>query len=179
MAEPEQDGEQDQAHDEGVKPDGDRQDHSHFLGCEWSREGEGQEDSDHDRGGRDDNPARRMQRPDYGVPRVAISLIALLGRREKEQRVVHGDAEHHGAKEERSPGVNVPLGGEAEKAGQMPVLEDEARHAKGTGERQRRGENPGGCDRGAPSATSNNRKPISPSTPKTSAVLVDRACCRS
>ncbi len=91
-----------------------------------------------------------MHRPDHGVLRVGVGLVALLGRREEEQRVVHGYAEDHGAEEERSPGVNVPLGGEAQEAGKVAVLEDEAGYPEGAGQRQRGDENPGGGDEWRP-----------------------------
>ena len=143
-AETKNDGQHDQAHDQRVQRDGDGEDYSHLLGCEWPGKREGEEDGDHDRCRGDDNPAGGVHRPHHGVLRVGLFLVALLGRREQEQRVVHGYAEDHGAEEEWCPGVNVSLGREVEEAGKVAVLEDQPGYPEGTGQRQGGDENPGG-----------------------------------
>ena len=80
----------------------------------------------------------RAHRADHGVLGIGVGLVALLGRREQEQGVVHGHAEDHGPEEERPPGVDEALRLEAEQAGEVPVLEDEAGDAEGAGDRERR-----------------------------------------
>ena len=82
--------------------------------------------------------------PDHGVLGVGVGLVALLGRGEQEQRVVHGHAEDHGPEEQRPPGVDEALRGEVEQPGEMPVLEDEPGDSEGPGDRQGGDEDPGG-----------------------------------
>ena len=80
--------------------------------------------------------------PDHGVLGVGVGLVALLGRRQHEQRVVHGHAEDHGPKEQRSPGVDEALRLERQRTGQEAVLEDEAADSERAGDRQGGDEHP-------------------------------------
>ena len=82
--------------------------------------------------------------------RVGAGFVALLGRRKEEQGVVHGYAKDHGTEEERSPRIDVSLGGKAQEVRQVTVLEDEAGDPEGAGQRQRGDENPGGRDQWRP-----------------------------
>ena len=86
--------------------------------------------------------AAKMTRPEWASPPTTASfgssaaVPVLLGGGEQEDGVVHRDREDHREEEDRSPGVEEALRLEAEQAGAVAVLEDEAGDAEGGADRE-------------------------------------------
>ena len=146
--EAERDGDEDESDEHGVEEDGDAEDDAHFFGWEWPGEGEGEEDGDHDGGGGEDDAAGVGESADGGVFRVAGSVPVLFGGGEQEDGVVHRDREDHGEEEDGAPGVDEALRLEAEQAGAVAVLEDQAGDSEGGADREQVGEDADGGDHG-------------------------------
>ena len=81
--------------------------------------------------------AAKITRPEWASPPTIAScgspepVEVLLGRGEQEQGVVHRDREDHREEEDGAPGVEESLRLEAEQAGAVAVLEDQAGDAEG------------------------------------------------
>ena len=81
--------------------------------------------------------AAKMTRPEWarppigGLVRVAGAVPVLLRGGEQEDGVVHRDREDHREEEDGRPGVEEALRLEAEQAGAVAVLEDQAADAEG------------------------------------------------
>ena len=118
------------------------------FGWERPGEGEGEEDGDHDGGGGEDDAAGVGEPSDGGVFRVAGSVPVLLCGGEQEDGVVHRDREDHREEEDGSPGVDEALRLEAEQAGAVAVLEDQAGDSEGGADGEQVGEDADGGDHG-------------------------------
>ncbi len=94
---------------------------AHLLEHDQLALGEPGEDRDDDQGRSGDDPRGRGDAEGDRLPRVADRVVALLDAADKEDLVVHRQAEQHREEEERRPGLDRVRLLETEQAGANAV----------------------------------------------------------
>src|SRR5581483_3714036 len=112
-----------------------RQAETHQLHLAQVGEDGHHEDQHHDQGAGGDQPGGDGQAGGDGVGVVTGGVPLLLARREQEDLVVHGEAEHDGEEHHRRPGLDRPAVDTHDRSTPAP-LEHRHHHAVGGADRE-------------------------------------------